>query len=73
MYHAGVCVCVCVCVPHLFISKPSVCLVQIQMHSEGAPKYTSSIDCGRQLFREGGIRSLYKGTMATLLRGSVPV
>ena len=32
-------------------------------------KYNGPIDCAKQLYREGGIRSLYRGTCATLLRG----
>ncbi|XP_046406831.1 mitochondrial carnitine/acylcarnitine carrier protein-like [Ischnura elegans] len=44
------------------------CLLQIQQ-GEGAPvKYAGPIDCIKQLYREGGIRSIYKGTVATLLR-----
>ena len=27
------------------------------------------MDCGAKLLKEGGIRSIYKGTCATLLRG----
>jgi len=44
------------------------CLLQIQAASAGTPKYAGPLDCARQLFREGGIRSIYKGTCATLLR-----
>ena len=43
---------------------------QIQMASKEKAKYKGSIDCARQLLREGGIRNLYKGTAATLLRGN---
>jgi solute carrier family 25 carnitine/acylcarnitine transporter 20/29 len=43
------------------------CLLQIQQSSHTA-KYAGPIDCTKQLYREGGIRSIYKGTMATLLR-----
>lgn len=31
-------------------------------------KYSGPIDVTKQLYREGGIRSIYKGTCATLLR-----
>jgi len=31
-------------------------------------KYANSWDCARQLYKEGGIQSLYKGTVATLFR-----
>lgn len=44
------------------------CLLQIQQ-GDVKPKYNGPIDCARQLFKEGGIRSIYKGTCATLLRG----
>ncbi|XP_014488427.1 PREDICTED: mitochondrial carnitine/acylcarnitine carrier protein [Dinoponera quadriceps] len=43
------------------------CLLQIQ-HADAKPKYKGPMDCARQLYREGGIRSIYKGTCATLLR-----
>ena len=32
------------------------------------PKYTGSFDCAKQLYREGGIRSVYRGTFMTLAR-----
>jgi len=44
------------------------CSVQIQQSTSTA-KYTGPIDCSKQLYREGGIRSIYKGTVATLMRG----
>lgn len=44
------------------------CLLQVQMDSKGPPKYKGPVDCVKQLYREGGIRSIYKGTAATLLR-----
>lgn len=43
------------------------CLLQIQQGT-GDKKYDGMIDCARKLYKEGGIRSLYKGTVATLLR-----
>jgi len=43
------------------------CLLQIQQSAAEA-KYKGPVDCGKQLYREGGIRSIYKGTAATLLR-----
>ena len=42
---------------------------QIQQVSKSEAKYSGSIDCAKQLLKEGGVRSLYRGTMATLLRG----
>jgi solute carrier family 25 carnitine/acylcarnitine transporter 20/29 len=43
------------------------CLLQIQMAST-TPKYAGMVDCARQVLKEGGVRSLFKGTFATLLR-----
>jgi len=44
------------------------CLLQIQAGGTEKPKYSGMSDCAKQLYREGGIRSIYKGTAATLLR-----
>ncbi|UYV65141.1 SLC25A20 [Cordylochernes scorpioides] len=46
------------------------CLLQIQAASQDPTtiKYKGPIDCATKLYREGGIRSIYKGTAATLLR-----
>lgn len=45
------------------------CLLQIQLGSSPAEaKYRGPVHCARELFREGGLRSLYRGTGATLLR-----
>ena len=45
------------------------CLLQVQKAGGDAnPKYTGMVDCARQVYREGGIRSLYKGTLGTLFR-----
>ncbi|CAG7833921.1 unnamed protein product [Allacma fusca] len=48
------------------------CLLQIQQGAAGAAavKYAGPVDCGVKLMKEGGIRSMYKGTCATLLRGN---
>lgn len=43
------------------------CLLQIQADAH-TKKYAGPVDCAKQLYREGGIRSIYKGTCATLLR-----
>lgn len=46
------------------------CLLQIQQASSGAErKYNGMLDCAGKLYKEGGIRSIYKGSCATLLRG----
>ncbi|CAF0769989.1 unnamed protein product [Rotaria sordida] len=43
------------------------CLLQIQ-HSGHEHKYNGPVDCAKQLYREGGIRSIYRGTALTLMR-----
>ena len=46
-------------------------LLQIQgqkLKAGETPKYAGSLDCARQLYREGGIRSVYRGTFMTLAR-----
>lgn len=44
------------------------CLLQVQQGG-GPQKYSGMVDCAKQLYKEGGIRSIYKGSLATLLRG----
>ncbi|CAF4313251.1 unnamed protein product [Rotaria magnacalcarata] len=43
------------------------CLLQIQ-HAAHEHKYNGPVDCAKQLYREGGIRSIYRGTALTLMR-----
>ncbi|XP_073324111.1 mitochondrial carnitine/acylcarnitine carrier protein isoform X2 [Pagrus major] len=43
------------------------CLLQIQA-STGKVKYAGPMDCVKQLYRESGIRGIYKGTALTLMR-----
>ncbi|KAK2906457.1 hypothetical protein QQF64_019646 [Cirrhinus molitorella] len=43
------------------------CLLQIQAAS-GHVKYAGPMDCAKQLYRENGIRGIYKGTALTLMR-----
>lgn len=43
------------------------CILQVQ--ERGNQKYDGPISVIKNLYHEGGIRSLYKGTCATLLRG----
>ncbi|XP_044162079.1 mitochondrial carnitine/acylcarnitine carrier protein-like [Bufo gargarizans] len=43
------------------------CLLQAQANSS-LKRFSGPVDCARQLFREQGIRSLYRGTVLTLLR-----
>ncbi|GBM49853.1 Mitochondrial carnitine/acylcarnitine carrier protein [Araneus ventricosus] len=48
------------------------CLLQVQQAAGAAEaKYAGPVDCVKKLYKEGGIRSIYKGTAATLLRGMV--
>lgn len=44
------------------------CLLQVQQGT-GEVKYNGMVDCAKKLYAEGGIRSIYKGSLATLLRG----
>ncbi|KAL3079667.1 hypothetical protein niasHS_013949 [Heterodera schachtii] len=47
------------------------CILQVQSMDASAgttPKYNGPVDVVRKLYREGGIRSIYRGTAATLLR-----
>lgn len=44
------------------------CLLQIQSASSAEKKYNGTLDCAKKLYRQGGIRSIYKGTAATLMR-----
>ncbi|XP_054636371.1 mitochondrial carnitine/acylcarnitine carrier protein isoform X1 [Dunckerocampus dactyliophorus] len=43
------------------------CLLQVQAGS-GTPKYSGPLDCAMRLYKEQGIRSVYKGTVLTLIR-----
>ncbi|XP_074644437.1 mitochondrial carnitine/acylcarnitine carrier protein-like [Tubulanus polymorphus] len=43
------------------------CLLQVQANEKN-PKYKGPVDVVKQLYKQGGIRSVYKGTCATLLR-----
>lgn len=44
------------------------CLLQVQSHEGGKPQYSGMRDCAVQVYRTGGITSLYKGTALTLMR-----
>lgn len=44
------------------------CLLQVQAAGTGPKLYNGPIDVVKVLYKQGGIRSLYKGTCATLLR-----
>lgn len=45
------------------------CLLQVQQGGNAPQKYNGMVDCAKQLYKEGGIRNVYKGSLATLLRG----
>jgi len=44
------------------------CLLQVQQASTGPPKYSGPVDVVKSLYREGGLRSIYKGSAATAAR-----
>jgi solute carrier family 25 carnitine/acylcarnitine transporter 20/29 len=61
-------------IPTTGIMAPSErikCLLQVQANEVergGKAKYSGMMDCARQLLKEGGMSSVYKGTVATLAR-----
>ena len=61
-------------IPTTAIMAPSErikCLLQVQaneVEKGGKARYSGMMDCGRQLLKEGGLASVYKGTGATLMR-----
>jgi solute carrier family 25 carnitine/acylcarnitine transporter 20/29 len=59
-------------IPTTLITAPSErvkCLLQIQQASSASStKYKGMLDCAAQVYKSGGIKSLYRGSMATLLR-----
>ena len=44
------------------------CLLQIQRHSKGKNKYKGPFDCIKHIYREEGLRGVYRGTGVGLLR-----
>lgn len=57
-------------IPTTFIIAPTErikCLLQVQQTKK--KQYSGSVDCTKQVLKEGGLRSLYKGTIMTLIRG----
>jgi solute carrier family 25 carnitine/acylcarnitine transporter 20/29 len=59
-------------IPTTLITAPSErvkCLLQIQQASSASStKYKGMLDCASQVYKSGGMKSLYRGSMATLLR-----
>ena len=69
--------------PMIIVMAPTErikCLLQVQTNTDSCtkaggtngvqqqPKYTGMVDCANKIYKEGGIRSVYKGTMLTLMR-----
>merc|ERR550519_2104777 len=44
------------------------CILQVQQAATGPPKYSGPVDVVKSLWREGGIRSIYRGTALTAMR-----
>ena len=44
------------------------CLMQVQSATSGGRQFSGLTDCARHVYAEGGIRSVYKGTILTLAR-----
>lgn len=47
------------------------CLLQIQQGEGAHKKYDGMVDCAKKLYKEGGIKNVYKGSVATLMRGKI--
>ena len=65
--------------PMIIVMAPTErikCLLQVQTNATNTkagttappPKYTGMIDCATKIYKEGGIRSVYKGTILTMMR-----
>eukprot|EP00535_Pseudo-nitzschia_heimii_P006625 CAMPEP_0197179792 /NCGR_PEP_ID=MMETSP1423-20130617/4624_1 /TAXON_ID=476441 /ORGANISM="Pseudo-nitzschia heimii, Strain UNC1101" /LENGTH=349 /DNA_ID=CAMNT_0042629755 /DNA_START=66 /DNA_END=1115 /DNA_ORIENTATION=- len=69
--------------PMIIVMAPTErikCLLQVQTNVNNnnetggkagkapAPKYNGMVDCATKIYKEGGIRSVYKGTVLTLMR-----
>ena len=58
-------------IPQTFIAAPverAKVLLQVQGQSGGETKYKGVLDVIKVLYKEGGIRSIFRGTGATLVR-----
>ena len=44
-------------------------IFQIQNATEGPKKYSGPVDVIKSLYKEGGLRSIFKGSAATAARG----
>ena len=47
------------------------CVLQVQAASGAEAKYKGTVDCGKQLFKTGGLASVNRGFCATMLRDSI--
>ncbi|XP_018322635.2 congested-like trachea protein [Agrilus planipennis] len=47
------------------------CLLQIQQDVTKPQLYSGPLDCAKKLYKEGGIRSIYRGSLATMCRGQI--
>ena len=54
-------------IPATAVMAPSE-RIKVLLQTAEKGKYKGMIDCGMHVLREGGVRSLFKGTFATLLR-----
>ena len=54
-------------IPATAVMAPSE-RIKVLLQTAEKGKYKGMVDCGMQVLREGGVRSLFKGTFATLLR-----
>ncbi|WFD31950.1 carnitine transporter [Malassezia sp. CBS 17886] len=58
-------------IPTVLVAGPAErikVLLQLQGQNAGGPRYTGPADVVRQLYKQGGLRSIFKGTGATLAR-----
>ncbi|PKI83588.1 carnitine transporter [Malassezia vespertilionis] len=58
-------------IPTVLVAGPAErvkVLLQLQGQSSSGPAYNGPLDVVRQLYKEGGLRSIFKGTGATLAR-----
>lgn len=46
------------------------CLLQIQQGANQPKVYDGPVDCAKKLYRQGGLASIYRGSAATLARGT---
>lgn len=47
------------------------CLLQIQQGSKTPKLYDGPVDVVKKLYKQGGLKSIYRGSAATLLRGKI--